>query len=62
MGGRQVKLWDAPGLSGEPVHTVDFIPSVGIAEIQPRPCDPRRAMTPGEMLAAVRLLEDLTKP
>ena len=61
MGGRQVRLWDAPGLSGEPVHTVDFIPSVHIAECQPRPCDPRRAMTEGEMAAALRLLADLTK-
>lgn len=61
MGGRQVRLWDAPGLSGEPVHTVDYIPAVGIAEVQPRPCDPRRSMTQDEVAAALRLLAELTK-
>ena len=61
-GGRQVRLWDAPGLSGEPVHTVDYIPCVGIAEVQPRPCDPRRAMTEAEIVAALLLLAALTEP
>ena len=59
LNGQQVKLWDAPALGAEPLHAVDFIPDIGLAEIQPRPCDARRAMTGEEVAAARVLLDDL---
>lgn len=61
LSGRSVKLWDPPALGAEPLHSVDFIPSIGLAELQPRPCDPRRAMTAEEISAALALLEDLCR-
>lgn len=57
--GVEVRLWDAPSLGVEPLHTVDYIPAVGIAEIMPRPCDPRRAMTADEVAAAAALLAEV---
>ena len=57
--GIEVRLWDAPSLGGEPLHCCDFIPVVGIAELMPRPCDPRRAMNAAEVAAAMALLADV---
>lgn len=59
--GAQVPLWDPPALGADPVWTVDYMPG-GIAEIQPRPCDPRRAMRADEIAAADALLADLCAP
>lgn len=54
--GQAARLWDAPALSVDPVYTIDYVPCVGIAEVQDRPCDPRRAMRPQEIAAADALL------
>lgn len=62
LNGAAVHLWDAPSLGPEPAFTVDWVPCVGIAEIQDRPCDPRRAMTPEEIAAAAALLRVLVEP
>lgn len=57
--GRAVHLWDAPALGPEPCYSMDYVPCVGIAEVQDRPCDPRRAMTTEEIAAADALLRAL---
>lgn len=57
--GRSVLLATAPDLGAGPVHAVDYVPEVGIAEVVPRPCDPRRDMTPAEVAAADALLAAL---
>ena len=57
--GRVVALYQAPDLGGGPVHAVDYVPEVHLAEIQPRACDCRRDMLPQEIEAADRVLGEL---
>ena len=58
--GCAVALPAPPDLGGGPVHAVDYVPEVRLAEIAPRACDGRRDMTPDEIAAADRLLARLT--
>lgn len=59
MHGHLVLLSAGPDLGAGPVHAIDYTPEVGVAEIQPRACDPRRDMLAAEIAAADRLLAEL---
>lgn len=55
-----VPLAAAPDLGEGPVHALDYVPEVCIADVQPRACDRRRDMTAAEVKAADALLAALT--
>lgn len=50
-----IELHAAPAVLGGPVE-IDFAPEVRVAEMRPRPCDPRRDMTPEEAAAVLAWL------
>ena len=57
--GHAVVLTDPPIICGQPVYSIDYVPEVGICEITPRACDPRRDMLPAEIVDADALLRQL---
>lgn len=59
LNGNRCRLTEAPVIEGAPVYGIDYIPEIGMAEIQHRACDPPEDMTHAEKHGAESLLASI---